>query len=275
MPRPIWKGYITFGLVNIPVVLYSAEKKFDINFRLLDSRDKARVRYMRINEQTGEEVPWQDVAKGYEYDENNYILVHDKELKELAGEHSKTIQIEAFINTKELSCMQFDRPYYLVPDKKGDKGYVMLREILSATKKIGIAKVIIHTREYLAALMPYEKAIVLNLLHYQQEMRKPSEFDLPSDNLKTYKISAKEMEIARQLVDSMTTKWKPDAYHDEYRDALQKWIEDKIHHQKPKKTKSRSPAATSNVINFVDLLKKSLKDKKIPPAKKSSVKKKI
>jgi DNA end-binding protein Ku len=268
MSRPIWKGYITFGLVNIPVILYSAEKKFDIQFKMLDSRDKSRIRYVRVNEHTGEEVPWHEIAKGYEYDENNYVLVKDKDLKEIAGEHSKTIDIEAFIQAKELNCMNFDKPYYLVPDKKGDKGYVILREILAETNKVGITKVIIHTREYLAALIPYENALILNLLHYQQELKQPKEFDFPSNNLKEYKISQKELEVAKQLVASMTEKWKPTQYHDKYRDALQKWIEDKINHVKPKKSASKKTAPASNVINFVDLLKKSLKDKKSTPAKK-------
>ncbi|MEO8402525.1 MAG: Ku protein [Gammaproteobacteria bacterium] len=276
MSRPIWKGYITFGLVNIPVILYSGEKKFDIQFKLLDSRDKSRIRYVRINEHTGEEVAWEDVAKGYEYDDNNYVLFNEKELKELAGEHSKTIDIENFINANSLDCIVFDKPYFLVPDKKGDKGYVLLRETLTNTKKVGIAKVIIHTREYLAALMPYENALILNLLHYPQEIKKPSEFELPTATLKKYKISAKELEIAKQLVDSMTTKWNPNAYHDEYRKALEKFIEEKIHHEKPKKSKAKksSLSKSSNVINFVDLLKKSLKDKKIKKPTKKNPKRK-
>jgi DNA end-binding protein Ku len=274
MPRPIWKGYITFGLVNIPVVLYSGEKKFDIRFQLLDSRDKSKVRYLRVNEKTGEEVPWQEIVKGYEYDENNYVLLDEKELKQIAGEHSKTIDIEAFISKSSISCMQFDRPYYLVPDKKGEKGYVILRETLSDTKKVGIAKVIIHMREYLAALMPYQNALLLNLLHYQQELRRPEEFDLPAENLKEYKINSKEIEVAKQLVESMTTKWDPDVYHDNYRDALRQWIEDKVHHEKPRSLKSRKVASSSNVINFVDLLQKSLKTQKGKKASPSPAKRK-
>ena len=261
MPRAIWKGYITFGLVNIPVVLYSGEKKFDIQLKLLDSRDHSRIRYVRVNEKTGEEVPWQDVAKGYEYDEDNYIVLDEKDLKEIAGEHSKTIEIENFITASSLGCMVFDKPYYLVPDKKGDKGYVILRETLRETKKIGITKVIIHTREYLAALMPYENALILNLLHYPQEIKQPSEFDLPSSSVKEYKITSKEMQVAKQLVDSMTTKWNPNEYKDEYREGLQKFIDEKIHHEKPKKTKKQKSIKSSNVVNFVDLLKKSLKEK--------------
>lgn len=276
MARPIWKGYISFGLVNVPVVLYSAEKNGDIQFKLLDSRDKARIRYVRINEHTGEEVPWEEIAKGYEYDDHDYVLLRDEDLKKIAGENSKTINIEAFVPQSSLEPVDFERPYYLVPDKKGDKGYVILRETLKNTKKIGIAKVIIHTREYLAALIPYGDALVLNLLRYHQELRKPDEFDLPTESLKAYKITPKELEIAKQLVASMTTKWNPGTYEDEYRVALQKWIDEKIHKQTPHTTMKQKSASTSkNVVNFVDLLQKSLsKSKTQSKSKPSKLKKK-
>jgi DNA end-binding protein Ku len=275
MTRPIWNGFITFGLVNIPVVLYSAEKKFDIQFKLIDSRDKSKIRYMRINEQTGEEVPWNHVAKGYEYDDHSYVMLKEADLKAIAGEHSKAIDIAHFVDRNSLRPELFERPYYLLPDNKGEKGYVMLREILKETKKIGICKVMIHTREYLAALIPEGDALLLNLLRYQQELRKPSDFEFPKQSLKAYKVSEREMEIAKQLVNSMTSKWNPAAYHDEFRDALQKWIEDKIKHPRKKagKTKSESHLTKTNVINFVDLLKKSLDKKKHPITKSHSKKK--
>jgi DNA end-binding protein Ku len=266
MTRPIWKGYITFGLVNIPVILYPAEKKFDIQFKLIDSRDKAKIRYMRVNEHTGEEVPWSNIAKGYEFEDHNYVVLKDADIKAISGEHYKTIDIASFIDKNSLDYMDYEKPYYLVPDKKGEKGYVILRETLKATKKIGICKVIIHTREYLAALIPYEHALILNLLRYHQELRKTSEFELPSDSLKTYKISAKEMDISKQLVASMTTKWDPNSYHDNFRKALQRWIEDKIQYERKGKklplSKQKTPVQKSNVINFVDLLKKSLEKNK-------------
>lgn len=268
MARPIWKGYITFGLVNIPVILYPAEKKFDIQFKLIDSRDKARIRYMRINEHTGEEVPWPDIAKGYEYDDNNYLVLKQSDINAISGEHSKTIDIVTFVNKNSINTMDFEKPYYLVPDKKGEKAYVLLREILKDTKKVGISKVIIHTREYLAALMPYENALVLNLLRYHQELRKVSEFEFPSTNLKTYKISAKELEIAKQLVNGMTTKWDPKDYHDVFRETLAKWVEAKIHHKKVSTKKIKANLKKSNVIDFVDLLKKSLEKNKQKASKK-------
>ena len=270
MPRPIWKGYITFGLVNIPVILYSAEKKFDIQFKLIDSRDQAKIRYMRINENTGEEVPWSNIAKGYEYDDHSYVMLKETDIKAISGEHSKTIDITSFVEKNNLDYMDFEKPYYLVPDKKGEKGYVILRDTLKATKKMGICKVIIHTREYLAALMPHADALILNVLRYHQELRQASEFELPTASLKTYKITPKEMDIAKQLVASMTTKWSPEDYHDEFREALQQWIEEKIQYASKGKTpphkKTKASHAKNNVINFVDLLKKSLEENKKHPS---------
>ena len=204
MARPIWKGYITFGLINIPVILYPAEKKFDIQFKLIDSRDKARVRYVRINEHTGEEVAWSDVAKAYEYDDDNYLLLKQSDVEAISGIHSKTIDIASFVDRNSIDNMVFEKPYYLVPDKKEAKAYVLLREILKKTNKVGIAKIIIHTREYLAALTPHKNALILNLLRYHQELRASSEFKLPTSNLKSYKISSKELDIAKKDYASIT-----------------------------------------------------------------------
>lgn len=259
MSRPIWKGNITFGLVSIPVILYSAEKKSEIRFKLVDSRDKSPIRYVRVNEHTGEEVAWEDIAKGYEYNDHGLVLIKEDELKSIAGENTKSIPIENFVEQDSLDYMDFERPYYLLPDKKGEKGYVILRETLRATKKVGIAKVIIHTRQYLAALMPYENALTLNLLRYHSEIRDPEEFNLPTNNLKIYKITPREMEIAKELVASMTMKWDPEAYQDEYQQALEKWISQKMHHEKPHAKMRAARTGKSNVVNFADLLKKSIK----------------
>lgn len=263
MPRPIWKGNIAFGLVNIPIILYSAEKKFDIQFKLIDSRDKAKIHYVRINENTGEEVPWEDIAKGYEYNEHNFVLLTEEDFKKMEQENARTINIEGFVDKNSLNFMDFEKPYYITPDKKGDKGYVILREALRDTNMVGITQVVIHTRQYLAALMPYHDALVLILMRYQQELRKPEEFELPETNEKKFKITAKEKEIANQLVKSMKMKWKPEQFHDEFREKLEKFIEEKLHKVPKTKRKKKEAEETkpSNVINFVDLLKKSLKKK--------------
>lgn len=265
MARPIWKGYITFGLVSIPVVLYPAENRSDIQFKLIDSRDYTRIRYERINEETGKLVPCEYVAKGFEYDDNSFIKLDDEELKRIAGQNAKTIDIDSFVDKNSIDPIFFERSYFLVPDKKGEKGYVILREALKNTKKLALAKVIIHTREYLAALMAYENALILNLLHYDQELQKPADFDLPSDHLDFYKISQKEIDTAKKLIASMTTKWLPENYQDEYRVALERWLDEKINEEKPQtKMKKRSSASLkkSHAVNFMTLLKKSLQYKK-------------
>jgi DNA end-binding protein Ku len=263
MERAIWKGYVEFGLVSIPVALYSAEKKLDLHFKLIDSRNKARIRYVRVNEETGKEVPWNEVMKGYEYDDDNYILLDEKELKEISDEYAKTINIESFINKDSIDSMSFEKPYYLVPDKGGEKGYVILRDTLRNTKKIGIAKMILHTREHLVALMPYEDALLINLLRYAQEIREPKEFPLPTKITKNYKISDKEMQIAQQLVNSMTKKWKPSDYRDEFRAVLERWLAQKAKEQKiPHKTaRKKSVGKKGDVVDFMTLLKKSLQEK--------------
>jgi DNA end-binding protein Ku len=274
MTRPIWKGYITFGLVSVPIILYSAEKKSDIPLHLVDARDKSRIHYLRINESTGEEVPWEEIAKGYEYVKNHFIVLNDKDLKKIAGKNAKVINIESFVEKGDLDFIDFYKPYYIVPDTGGEKGYVILRETLNQTQKIGISKVIIHSRQYLAALMPHKNALLLNLMHYSQEIIKPSEFELPSKDLKSYKITAKEVEVAKQLINLMTSPWKPENYQDEYQHALQQWLKEKVQSKKPK-TQMKSEAILQpkgTIINFVDLLKKSLETKQ---GKKEKNRKKV
>lgn len=277
MPRSNWKGVISFGLVSIPIVLYPAENKSaNISFHQIDKRDNARIKYQRINENTGKVVPWEQIARGYEYDKDLTVPVPDEVLKKVAGENARSIDIENFIDEKELNFLTIANVYYLVPDKNGQKGYVILRESLAETKKIGIAKVIISTKEYLAAIIPYEKALVLCLLKYDKEVRKLDEFDLPVKELKAYKINKKEIDVAKQLIKSMSSKWKPEKYVDEYQKAVHKWVEESANKLPHTTMKQRPHAKASNVVNFVDLLKKSLassgktiKGKKtVPKAKK-------
>ncbi|HBP89629.1 MAG: Ku protein [Nitrospira sp.] len=262
MTRPIWKGHITFGLVTIPVIVHSAEKQFDLHFRLLDSRNHARVRYERVNEETGEEVSWQDVVKGFEYEEGKYVVLKDEDFEKVAIEVNNSVEIESFVDGKQIDYVYFDKPYYLVPDKKGEKGYVLLREVLQRTGKVGIAKVVIRTRQYLAALLPQSNVLVLELLRFHQEIRGTAELEVPEGSVNSYKISQKELLLAQQLVESMTTKWEPKRYHDEYRDALMKWIEKKSKNARSR-TSSQSAtrdkkSGTGKVIDMMGLLKKSV-----------------
>ena len=263
--RPIWKGSISFGLVNVPVTLHSLEKKSaEVSFKLLDSRNNAGVRYQRVNEKTGEEVPWEKIVKGYEYSEGNYVVMNDEDFEKVKVESTQTIEITDFVKREEIDDMYFDKPYILIPGKKAEKGYVLLREALQRSQKVGIAKVVIRTREYLAAVDPKEDALVLVLLRFANELKKVEDFPLPEESPSEYKISEKELKLAEQLIDSMTDEWKPEQYRDEYRHALLEWIETKaakgdmaaVEH-----TDKRRPEST-NVIDLAELLAKSMQEGK-------------
>ena len=258
-PRPIWRGHITFGLVQVPVVLQPAEARHDLQFRLLDSRNHARVKYERINEMTGAEVPWGDVVKAYEYSDDNYVILKDADFKKAAVKAAKTIEIEQFVDIAAIRPLFFDKPYYLVPDKHGDKGYALLRAALEKTGQLGISRVVIRTREYLAALGVEDKALVLYILRFAQEIR-PMPADLPSTNLKTAGIAPKELEMAETLIKSMTGNWKPDSYHDKYRDMLMKWIEKKAKAggAMPVAEPEEEEEAPGKIINITHLLQQSL-----------------
>lgn len=265
MPRSNWKGTISFGLVSIPIVLYNSEDTaHKVSFHQIDKRNNARIQYQRINTETGKEVPWENVLKGYEYDKDIILPVEEDELKKVAGENARTISIENFIDKDNINFVDVQKTYYLVPDKNGEKGYVILREALKKSKKFGIAKVIISTKEYLAALGCYKNALVLYLLRYQDEIRPLADFDIPSENLKPYKVTPKEIEIANQLIKAMTSKWNPDKYKDEYKVAVRKWAENKIKHKAIPQMRQRSHAVktTGKAVNFVDLLRQSLGENK-------------
>lgn len=274
--RPLWKGAISFGLVNIPVVLYPAESKFDLHFHLIDSRDNARIRYQRINTDTGEEVPWHDIAKAYEYEKGNYVVLTEKEMAKITHANTQTIEIDSFVDRKSVDSIYFEKPYYIVPDKRGEKGYALLREILLTTKKIGIAKVAIRSRTHIAAVIPFDNALIVNILRYDAELRKPTEFDIPENNIKHYKISTKELSLSKKLVESMTVRWNPKRHQDEDTIMLRNWLEHKI----PDKTttaKTKKRAKTQgNIVDIVGLLKKSLseKTKQSKKAKPKTIKKK-
>jgi len=261
MARPIWKGHISFGLVNVPVVLYSAERRAgDLSFRMIDSRNSARIRYERVNEETGEEVPWDKIIKGYEYEDGNYVLLSDEEIENVSPELTRTIEIEQFVNLEDIDIRYFDKPYVLVPDKKGEKGYVLLREAIRDAGKAGIARVVIRARQYLAALMVQGEALVLELLRYSQELVDSKQFDLPAHDLRQNGVTKKEIELATKLIDGMTVKWNATKYHDEYREALMKMVERKIKSGQTEviNVEPGEEAPVPSTINFMDVLKKSV-----------------
>jgi DNA end-binding protein Ku len=262
MARPIWKGHISFGLVNVPVVLYSAERRTaDLSFRMIDSRNSARVRYERVNEETGEEVPWDKIVKGYEYEDGNYVLLSEEELDRASAEMTRTIEIEEFVDLSEIDVRYFDKPYVLVPGNKGEKGYVLLREAIADAGKAGIAKVVIRARQYLGALMAQNNALVLELLRYPQELVEMGDFELPSKDLREHGVQKKEIELATKLIGGMTAKWQPSQYRDEYRDVLLKMIQRKVEAGQTEAIEdpdAEDEAPVKQTINFMDVLKKSV-----------------
>jgi DNA end-binding protein Ku len=273
MSRPVWKGHISFGLVNVPVVLYSAEQRVDLSFRLIDSQNSARVRYERVNEETGEEVPWDRIVKGYEYDDNNYVLLSDDELDSASVEMTRTIEIQQFVALENIDVRYFDRPYVLVPDKHGEKGYVLLREAIARSKKAGIATVVIRARQHLAALLAVGDGLVLELLRYSQELRGLDNFEFPSSDLKTAKVTKKEIDLAQQLIGGMTAKWNAALYHDEYRDVLMKLIEKKIKSGQTEAIASddeEQAEPKTQTIDFMEVLKKSLSRSSSRPTGKAA-----
>ncbi len=265
MARPIWKGSLSFGLVTIPVTLYPAENQAEeLRFTMLDSRNRARVKYQRVNEVTGEEVPWDDIVKGYEYEDGNFVLLGDEDFKRAAVESNQTIDIEDFVPRDAVDHLYFDKPYYLLPSKGGEKAYLLLRDVLAKTGKIGIATVVIRTRQHLAAVVPEGQSLVLDLLRYDYELRKPTDIGLPQAISSAGKPKPQELAMAEQLVEAMTSKWNPRKYHDTYRDKLVAWINKKV------KAGQLAPAAAvpgdeedlpPAPINIMDLLKKSVEGK--------------
>jgi DNA end-binding protein Ku len=271
MARPIWTGTLSFGLLNVPVSLMSGERKVDLSFRMLDSRDNARVRYERVNADTGEEVPWKDIVKAFEYDKGNYVVLEDDDFKAAASEGREAVEVEAFVDAAAIAPQFYEKPYILVPGRKAEKGYVLLRETLKATGRAGIARVVIRTREYLAAVLPQGDALMLNLLRYPQELVDVEEHKLPEGSTGDYRISAKEMQMARQLIESMAGEWTPTDYRDEFRGRLQAVIDKKMKNagalaQVDDPEQPPPEDATTNVVDFMSLLKQSIATKKRTPA---------
>ena len=271
MARPIWTGNLTFGLLNVPVSLMSGERGTDLHFRMLDSRNKAPVRYERVNAETGEEVPWKEIVKAFEYKKGNYVVLEPEDIKSASSENRESVEVEAFVEAADIGPEYFEKPYILVPGKKAEKGYVLLRETLKRTGKVGIARVVIRTREYLSAVIPREHALILVLMRFQQELVDAEEFSIPSEDIKHYRISERELSMAEQLIESMTSAWQPDEYKDDFRDRLRQVIEKRMKSKGAlasiEEPEAEEAEAATNVVDFMALLKKSIDTKQRTPAK--------
>jgi DNA end-binding protein Ku len=268
--RAIWKGAISFGLVTIPISLYPAVRREELKFRLLRRSDLSPLNYKRVASADGKEVAWDEIVKGYEYEKEKFVILKDEDFARVDVEATQTVDIMNFVELDQVNPILFHKPYYMEAGKGGDKAYVLLREALEKSGKIAIAKVVIKTRQHLAAVKPQKDGLMLELMHFPDEILDAAEFKSP--RAKT--AGKQEMAMAMQLINSMTVKWQPAKYTDDYREALEEMIEDKIEHgekHQPARSRSRRP---SNVIDLVSVLKKSIQETSGRPAKRTARKKK-
>jgi DNA end-binding protein Ku len=266
--RALWNGAITFGLVTIPVSLFPATRREELKFRLLRQSDHSPVNYKRVAEADGKEVPWDQIVKGYEYEKDKYVVLKDEDFARVDVEATQTVDIMHFVTLDEVDPLLFYKPYYLQVAKGGDKAYVLLRNALEESGKIAIAKVVIRSKQHLAAVKPQEHGLMLELMHFPKELLDVEEFQQPKER----KVGKAEMQMAKQLIQSMSAPWRPEDYNDDYRDALEKLIEEKIEHpDRPERVPAKRRKPT-NVIDLVAVLQKSLAQSKGKPSRTSDAK---
>jgi DNA end-binding protein Ku len=254
--RAIWKGAISFGLVNIPITLFPATRREELRFHFLRKSDLSPINNKRVAEADGKEVPWEEIVRGYQYEKGKYVVLNEDDFSRVDIEATQTVDIQEFVELEDIDPVFFSKPYYMEPGKGGDKAYALLRETLRGTGKVGIAKVVIKTREHLAAVKAQKDVLVLELMHFKNEIISSGELNLPGE----LKIGKKELDMAKQLVTSMTGKWNPDAYKDDYREALLEVIEEKIAAGGKEVSKGKKPAKAkpTNVIDLMSVLQKSI-----------------
>lgn len=263
MARAIWTGTVGFGLVQIPVGLHGAEDRDELDMTLLDKRDFSPVGYERVNKRTGKEVSWKDIVKGYEHSDGKFVVLTDADFAEANVKATRQIDILDFVDFAEIDPRYIDRPYYLAPLKAGTKSYALLREALRKTGKAGIGKVVLRTRQHLAAVVAHEEALLLVLLRFADELREPKGLDLPGKNLKALGITPKELDMAEKLIDGLAADFEPEKYEDEYRRDLMRLIQRKVKagelNQLPDTKKKKSaPAPAPKVVDLAELLAQSV-----------------
>ena len=270
--RAIWKGAISFGLVNIPIALYPATRREDLKFHLLRKTDLSPINYKRVAEADAKEVPWDQIVKGYEYEQDKYVVIEDEDFKRADVKATQTVDIIGFVALDEIDPVFFDTPYYLEPQKTGAKAYALLREALKRSGRVGVAKVVLKTRQHLAAVKPEGDLLVLELMHFAEELVKPESLQIPGK----VDFSSKELDMAGQLVDRMTEQWQPQKFTDDYRHALMDLIEKKVESGGRAPAGKPAPKQTgSKVIDLVSVLQESLKQTGKAAAKPASRRKKV
>jgi DNA end-binding protein Ku len=260
----MWKGSIAFGLVNIPVELYSAVRDHRPKFRLLHAKDESPVHYERVCQREGKAVGWEDLVKGYEYEKGQFVVLTKDDFKTAAVEKTKTIDILDFVDPKDVDERYFETPYYLQPGKGSDRAYALLRDAIEKSGKIGIAKIILRDAQHLAAVETIDEAIVLTMMRFADELADFEDFRFP----KAEGVRPGEMNMALQLIDSLSAKWEPGKYTDEYRDNLMKVIHAKLKGKKPRLQERETPQQ-AQVVDLMERLKASLEGKKSGSARKT------
>ncbi|MCY0388055.1 Ku protein [Robbsia sp. Bb-Pol-6] len=257
----IWKGAVSFGLVHVPVRLYPATAHVGVGFDLLDRRTFDPIGYRKINKATGEEVAKEDIVRGIEHRKGEYVVLSDEEIRAANVASTQTVEILAFVNAAEISFLYLDTPYFLAPDKGGDKVYALLREALRRAGKIGVANVVMHGKQHLAALVPSGPVLALNTLRWASEVRDPAALTLPPEDVGRAGVTAKEVDMALRLVEEMSSAWEPAQYHDTFHDDILALVARKVKAGKTHALETPEPPAAAsrdNVVDLSELLRRSL-----------------
>src|SRR3984957_18437020 len=266
MARAMWKGAVSFGLVYIPVEMYSAARSSTLDLNLLDSRDFSPVGYQRINKRTGKAVDWGDIVKGYEYKKGEYVALSEEDFRQANVKASQTIEITSFTSAAEIAPEYYENPYYLIPTKGGEKGYALLRETLLRTAKVAVGGVVIRGRQHFGVIGADKRVLLFNTLRFAAELRPLGELDVTTPSSKAANVTPKEVAMAEKLLEEMSAPWKPEEYHDTYREDLMRRIKEKVrkrqtHVLTAKEKAPREGQKSAQVIDLMAVLKKSLESR--------------
>ncbi|SHI17380.1 non-homologous end joining protein Ku [Pollutimonas bauzanensis] len=269
--RALWKGAISFGLVHIPIALHSATQEQGLDFDWLDKRSMDPVGYKRINKATGKEIARENIVKGIEYQDGQYVVLSQEEIQAAYPKTTQTVEIEAFVPLSSIPFIYLERPYYMSPINKGGKVYALLREVLHKTRKVGIAKVVIQTKQHLAILMPCGPALILNLLRWDDEIRSWDELSLPAEGARAAGLTDKEMAMGEQLVADMSAKWQPQAFTDSFKDQILQLVKEKVEAGETEAVsqpeEQGEDAAGAKIYDLTEMLQRSLNKGTRTPAK--------
>lgn len=262
MARALWTGSLSFGLVNIPIEIHTAVRDKGPHFRMLRRKDRSRIRFQRVAEKDGEVVEWDDIVKGYEFAKGQFIVLTPEDFERAALEKDRVIDIQDFVQAEAIDDRYFDKPYYLLPGKGGDKAYALLREAIKASARIGVAKFVLRSKQRLAAIEAIGDALVLSTMRFRDELARLDEFDFPEET----RIEKKQLQLAQRLIEEFASEWDPDKYTDDYRENIMKVVAAKREKVEPDLQAEADPQS-AQVIDLMERLRKSLGTKHATTAK--------